>query len=202
MHVIFNSSLLLLALAINGNLAAYPQAVATNITVATDEFLINPGTHTKLPCLMLACSEDESVLRLAKDLKYDLEFTDQVGIDLKKPIKNLLKRSLKNCLRKEHPLLSLSSQQSSQQQKNGAICTLPYVTQTVTRHFLMTPVLMAKLQLILIVTKWLARYCPLSLVSRARLVAALRIANSIHPSTRSSACLTLLAKKNKLLFLI
>ncbi len=84
MHIIFNSSLLLLALAINGNLAADPQTVATNITVATDEFLINPGTHTKLPCLMLACSEDESVLRLAKDLKYDLEFTDQVGIDLKK----------------------------------------------------------------------------------------------------------------------
>lgn len=54
------------------------------IEIPDTSVLINPSTTTKLPCLMLACSEDESVLKLAKDLKFDIEFTDQVSVDLKK----------------------------------------------------------------------------------------------------------------------
>jgi tol-pal system beta propeller repeat protein TolB len=64
--------------------AGTPAIPVTSIEIANTSVLINPSTTTKLPCLMLACSDDESVLRLAKDLKFDIEFTDQVSIDLKK----------------------------------------------------------------------------------------------------------------------
>ncbi len=55
-----------------------------NLVVQDTPFTINATTNTKLPCLMLACSEDETLVKLAKDLVYDLEFTDQLAIDLKK----------------------------------------------------------------------------------------------------------------------
>lgn len=57
---------------------------ASSIEKNDNSVLINPSTNTKLPCLMLACSEDETVLKLAKDLKFDIEFSDQVSVDLKK----------------------------------------------------------------------------------------------------------------------
>ncbi|MBM3887005.1 hypothetical protein FJ364_03665 [Candidatus Dependentiae bacterium] len=84
MHTLFLMSLFIIILThVTPSKADQPLNIA-DISVSTNEFLINPSSHTKLPTLMLACSEDEVILRLAKDLKFDLEFTDQIDIDLKK----------------------------------------------------------------------------------------------------------------------
>lgn len=40
--------------------------------------------HSTLKCLMLSLSQDSTFLQLAKILKFDLEFTDQISVDLKK----------------------------------------------------------------------------------------------------------------------
>lgn len=53
-------------------------------TQESSNFFIKSATSAKLPCLMLACSDNQDFLKLAKDLKYDIEFGDQVAIDLKK----------------------------------------------------------------------------------------------------------------------
>lgn len=57
---------------------------ASAVAVNHDEYLIQSSSSEKLPCLMLACSDDPTLLQIAKDLKFDVEFTDQVAIDLKK----------------------------------------------------------------------------------------------------------------------
>jgi tol-pal system beta propeller repeat protein TolB len=84
MHSIFQLSLIFLGLSTSLSLMADAAPHVTDVATSSSQFLVKPGTHSKLPCLMLACSDDEAVLRLAKDLKFDIEFSDQVAIDLKK----------------------------------------------------------------------------------------------------------------------
>ena len=84
MNIIVHSGILLLTLIVSSHIVADQQITPTPATPACDDFLINPSTTAKLPCLMLTCSDNESAQKLAKDLKFDLEFTDQVAIDLKK----------------------------------------------------------------------------------------------------------------------
>lgn len=83
MIVIFRTCLLLFMLT-GSSLFATENKTTIAPTTTCDDFLINPSATAKLPCLMLTCSDDESVQKLAKDLKFDIEFTDQVTVDLKK----------------------------------------------------------------------------------------------------------------------
>jgi tol-pal system beta propeller repeat protein TolB len=46
----------------------------------------SPKEHSKLRCLMLSLSENSTFLQMAKILKFDFEFTDQMTVDLKKAI--------------------------------------------------------------------------------------------------------------------
>lgn len=45
---------------------------------------VKPQDYSKTKCLMLCLSKDSTLLNLAKIIKFDLEFTDQLEIDLKK----------------------------------------------------------------------------------------------------------------------
>jgi TolB protein len=56
-----------------------------SLEIQSDEKLV----HRKLPCLMLVFSKDEALLNLAVQLKSDLEFTDQLEIDVKKTSANI-----------------------------------------------------------------------------------------------------------------
>ncbi len=61
---------------------------------AVTNLSFNVGTpieHEKIKCLSLILNKDENITKLSKTLKYDLEFTDQIEIDLKQSKKRLNK---------------------------------------------------------------------------------------------------------------
>lgn len=58
-----------------------------NLQKNTDDSVhatVNAKSHSKIKCLMLSLSADATILQLAKVLKFDLEFTDQLSVELKK----------------------------------------------------------------------------------------------------------------------
>lgn len=57
------------------------QANESNNLVQTT---VNASEHSKIKCLILSLSEDPIFLQLAKVIQFDLEFTDQISVELKK----------------------------------------------------------------------------------------------------------------------
>ncbi len=79
-------------------------AQLASTTTTTDEISVqvsaNSSGHSKIKTLMLCIGKDESLLTLAKIVKFDLEFTDQLDVELKKtdaePEKNVLAKLFKD----------------------------------------------------------------------------------------------------------
>jgi tol-pal system beta propeller repeat protein TolB len=59
--------------------------ISTNINAVTNLTFSagKPLEHEKIKCLTLILSKDENTRKLSKTLKYNLEFTDQIEVDLK-----------------------------------------------------------------------------------------------------------------------
>lgn len=97
---IFRKSIILLFVFINCFVFCFcDNLIQQNITNDSVQTSVSATDHSKIKCLMLSLSDDSVFLQLAKVIKFDLEFTDQLSVELKKtdfePDKKVLSKLFK-----------------------------------------------------------------------------------------------------------
>lgn len=81
---------------------------------------VNATSHAKIKCLMLSLNEDPIFLQLAKVIQFDLEFTDQISVELKKTDTEPDNKVLANLFKNDVSLCGFLKEESVDKNNNDS----------------------------------------------------------------------------------